>query len=581
MSGRRIALIVANDRYDNEGLSSLRSPAADAGALRAVLGDPRVGGFDVEVAHNEAAHDLRVRIEDFFADRNRDDVLLLHFSCHGLKDESGELYFAAPNTRPNRLMATAVPADLVHKCMRTSRCGGVVLLLDCCYGGAFGRGAVPRAGGDAGVLEQFTGNGRGRAVITASSSVEYAFEGDRLADDQSPLPSVFTAALVEGLSSGAADRDEDGTVSVDELYDYLYERVRERSPRQTPNRTMDGHGDLWIARSNRRRIRPQPIPDELRAAIGNPDRYGRIGAVAELRSRLLSDNLPVAVGAAEALIGIEANDVREVAAAAREALTEALPRPAERKVHVTDRHLLRLGGPPLARTCRAETADDWITLDHDDDTVTISVAPGLEPRTGAVTLHGPAGAVEVTVSAGAQQQPTVAPLAVAGYEQLAVGGCALAMAAFGILLMLVPEPPMVQLIPLAYAMLWLANALLVQRTWASRLHAVVAVVVVGWLIAAPPRSFDYEDLRVSPLYGFWLVAGLLTAVTTFRGGHPAVFLERVTAGLTVVLGVLVIVLVDAAATFVGRFGYAAVAYGFLWTAVVVTELRRSPRGSPR
>ncbi|MCE0447467.1 hypothetical protein LT493_34535 [Streptomyces tricolor] len=34
---------------------------------------------------------------------------MLHFSCHGLKSESGELYFAASDTEPRLLDATAVP----------------------------------------------------------------------------------------------------------------------------------------------------------------------------------------------------------------------------------------------------------------------------------------------------------------------------------------------------------------------------------------------------------------------------------------------------------------------------------------
>jgi hypothetical protein len=100
--------------------------------------------------------------------------------------------------------------------MRASRSRSIVLLLDCCYGGAFGQGVAVRASGEANVLDSFPGGklggGRGRAVITASSAMEYAFEGDRLADEADRRPSVFTSALVEGMETGDADRDEDGWV---------------------------------------------------------------------------------------------------------------------------------------------------------------------------------------------------------------------------------------------------------------------------------------------------------------------------------------------------------------------------------
>lgn len=56
-------------------------------------------------------------------------------------------------------------------------------------------------------------------MITASSAMEYAFEGDQLGDQRQGRPSVFTSAVVEGLATGEADQDEDGWVSLDELYD--------------------------------------------------------------------------------------------------------------------------------------------------------------------------------------------------------------------------------------------------------------------------------------------------------------------------------------------------------------------------
>jgi uncharacterized caspase-like protein len=183
------------------------------------------------------------RIEDLFADARADDVLLVHFSGHGLKGEAGDLYFAARNTRPDRLASTAVPADFVQRCLRSSPSRSIVLLLDCCYGGAFGQGVAVRAAGDVNVLDSFPsgrpGGGRGRAVITASSAMEYAFEGERLADDSRPVPSPFTAALVHGLGTGEADRDEDGWVSLNELYDYVFDRVRETNPQQTPSRDIE------------------------------------------------------------------------------------------------------------------------------------------------------------------------------------------------------------------------------------------------------------------------------------------------------------------------------------------------------
>jgi uncharacterized caspase-like protein len=172
VDGTRSALIVASYDYQDPGLRRLRAPARDAEALARVLRDRDIGGFDVRTMLNEPAYVVTEAVEEFFADRSPDDLLLLHFSCHGVKDEGGELYFATANTKLRRLGATAVAADFVNRRMGRSRSRRVVLLLDCCYAGAFERGIVARAGAGVDIGEQF--GGRGRAVITASSAMEYA-----------------------------------------------------------------------------------------------------------------------------------------------------------------------------------------------------------------------------------------------------------------------------------------------------------------------------------------------------------------------------------------------------------------------
>ena len=135
-----------------------------------MLQDPGIGGFEVRTLLDEA-HEVNLAVEEFFANRRPDDLLLVHFSCHGVKDERGELYFATANTLLRRLGATAVAADFVNRLMSRSRSRRVVLLLDCCYAGAFERGMTARAGEGIGIESQF--GGRGRAVITASNDLQW------------------------------------------------------------------------------------------------------------------------------------------------------------------------------------------------------------------------------------------------------------------------------------------------------------------------------------------------------------------------------------------------------------------------
>lgn len=422
MAGRRKALIIAVDEYEHPGLRRLRSPTADAEALAAVLGDARIGEFDVSVVRNEPAFEIQARIEDLFAEAKADDLLLVHFSGHGLKGEAGDLYFAARNTRPNRLASTAVPADFVQKCVRSSPSRSIVLLLDCCYGGAFSQGVSVRAAGDVRVLDSFApgklGGGRGRAVITASNAMEYAFEGEQLTPDSHPTPSLFTSALVQGLASGEADLDEDGLVSLNELYGYVFDRVREQNPNQTPSRDIEMQGELYLAKSGRRRVRPAPLPPDLRVATEDVNPYARLGAVAELRTRLLSDNLPVAAGAVEALRAMESADTRLVADAAASALRELTLHVAPTRLDFgavgagrpSSPLLVEVSGPPLARVLSVQASEPWIRWAEVPSGYTVSVQPPRAgPLTGTLSFHGPSGEAQITVVVQGQGVETEQP----------------------------------------------------------------------------------------------------------------------------------------------------------------------------
>ena len=440
MTGQRKALIVANDEYEHAGLKHLLAPAADARALAGVLGDAQIGNFDVQVVRNEPSHVIEGFIEDLLSETRPDDVLLLHFSCHGLKSESGELFFAARNTRPNRLGSTAISADFVQRCMRASRSRSIVLLLDCCYGGAFSQGVTVRASGDVNVLDSFAaervGGGRGRAVITASSAMEYAFEGDRLADELSQQPSVFTSALVQGLATGDADRDQDGWISLNELYDYVFDRVREQNPHQTPSRDVEMEGELYLARRSRPVTTPAPLPPNLQEVVDHPLAGIRAGAVQELAHLLQGRHTGLALAARMTLERLTDDDSRMVAARAREALVtnsdeattrgllQRAPEPplAGRTAPVAARlelssHLLDFGrlhqrGEPAQRVVRlrnagggtldplATTSASWLDLHLVDDQLVVVVDTGtIGDHEGIVTVNSNGGAAEIRVLA--------------------------------------------------------------------------------------------------------------------------------------------------------------------------------------
>jgi uncharacterized caspase-like protein len=140
MTENKAALLIASFEYDDPHFRPLKAPAQDVKALSRILSDPAMGGFsDVKTLLNEPKDALVLAIEEFFDDRNRDDLLLLYFSCHGIKGEDGRLYYATKNTRHRRLVSTAVPAYQVNDLIGRSRSRRRILVLDCCYSGAFSK----------------------------------------------------------------------------------------------------------------------------------------------------------------------------------------------------------------------------------------------------------------------------------------------------------------------------------------------------------------------------------------------------------------------------------------------------------
>jgi formylglycine-generating enzyme required for sulfatase activity len=375
MSEKRLALIIASYQYKDTDLRQLVAPAQDAEALARVLADPAIGNFEVQTLVNEPSYEVNPAIEVFFSDRRRDDLLLFYFSGHGIKDEEGRLYLTTSDTRRKMLRTTAIPATLVNDVMRYSRSRRQVLLLDCCYSGAFAKGLAVRADQHIGTGEYFK-EARGQVVLTASDALQYSFEGDEIKGKG--VRSVFTHSLVHGLETGEADLDGDGNISFDELYDYVYDRVTDEVPQQKPRKwVFDVQGEIIIARNPRPVVKAVKLPPELLQAIGSPFAGVREGAVRELDSLLRGSHKGLALAAQSALTKLADDDSRLVSTAAAKSLAafaevqreveverqvEQLPTEKAERIAVEKPEVEPLGPEPAEPRVREKWAWSWPLL---------------------------------------------------------------------------------------------------------------------------------------------------------------------------------------------------------------------------
>ena len=306
----KYALVIANTEYQDASFAKLTAPGKDAEEFAQVLSDAELAAFDdVNVLLNEGESKIRRSIARFFVNRQRNDLLLLYFSGHGVRNDQGQLFLAANDTEISILDATGIPADFVTHVMNNSRSQRQLLILDCCNSGAFAHGSKSASaiGKSMGIATAFEGSGFGRVVLTATDATQYAWEGDKVIGDTQK--SVFTHFLIEGLK-GDADRDGDGRIHVDELYDYAYEQVVRRTPKQTPGKwSYKQQGDLVLRENLKPRdVKPVPLPSDLLYYLEHPSSGVRSTGVEELIRLLDGKHIGLARAAQEKLREIAEND---------------------------------------------------------------------------------------------------------------------------------------------------------------------------------------------------------------------------------------------------------------------------------
>ncbi|WP_238161714.1 caspase family protein [Micromonospora endolithica] len=244
---RRRALLLGCDSFTDPSLAQLRSPCRDVEELTRVLRSRDTCGYTVTAEVNADSRQAQRAIEGFFSSaRITDGMNLLYLSCHGVQDNRGRLYFAFTDTERDYLSSTAVSADWVRERINASRSKATLVLVDCCFSGAFIKGMQARSAGAVSVesLVQDLPRGSGVAVLTASGETEVSFEDAESAEIR---PSYFTDAVIAGLATGAADLNRDGQVTVDELYEYVYEQVVSGPSPQRPRRLGMGEGTLVVS----------------------------------------------------------------------------------------------------------------------------------------------------------------------------------------------------------------------------------------------------------------------------------------------------------------------------------------------
>ena len=294
-TSNRWALLVGINSYEYEEFGDLEFCINDVEALEKVLSELKYTVCcmrdDKSRENNKlfpTKRNILKKLEYICKEAKENDLILVHFSCHGLR-EDGKHYLIADNTSYDELEEDALKLTDVKNLIIESKAKKKVMFLDACHLGVdVGRKAVA----DAAFVESVIKEARGFALIAASTAQQAAQE---VKDKKHGL---FTYYLLEGLRGNC--KDEYGYVTVQNLYDYIHYKIRETYVKsggilQEPTLEASGLGKISLAHY------PSVIPNVVPSVFTNlPGRNGAIQFVGreqvlEELHKLLQENPLVAI----------------------------------------------------------------------------------------------------------------------------------------------------------------------------------------------------------------------------------------------------------------------------------------------
>ncbi len=217
------AVIIGAARYSH--MPPLRYTDDDAYQIYAFLKSPEGGALpdnQLRLLIDEEATRANIlnAMRSVFLRADENDVIMFYFSGHGLKGAFLPVDFDGYNNRLNH--------GEIREMLNASRAKHKIVLADACHSGSILAMKTPLNIVLEKYYQAFEETRGGTALLLSSKGEEYSLEDGGLRSG------VFSHFLVRGLK-GEADRDYNDIVTIQELFDYVYERVRGYTDKvQTP-----------------------------------------------------------------------------------------------------------------------------------------------------------------------------------------------------------------------------------------------------------------------------------------------------------------------------------------------------------
>lgn len=219
------AVIVGVTKFQDRSIRPLTLATKDASDFRAFIEERKklFGQTYITMLLDEQA--TRANITEALREKlkkaQKNDVVILYFSGHGVADAEhpGEFYFVTHDAQVKNMFGTALMMN-DPRLFRAIGSDRLLLITDACHAAGFipgikkisSKAAVPRFA----VFESL----QGRKALSSSRGDELSYEEDRFGN------SIFTHFLLKGLRGQADVQTRDGRITIEELYEYVYENTK-------------------------------------------------------------------------------------------------------------------------------------------------------------------------------------------------------------------------------------------------------------------------------------------------------------------------------------------------------------------
>jgi uncharacterized caspase-like protein len=243
---QRWAVVVGVSEYGNPNIPSLKYADKDAESIAGFLQRPEGGGFDSDhmrilVNKDATLANVKDALINFLNQAIDMDLVLIYFAGHGAPEPARpqNVYLLTYDSDPTALGTTAFPMwDIQTVLARYISAKRVIVFSDACHSGNINVNFATRGLGSAEqnpvnqYLADLSKSKEGVVVFTASASGEVSQEFPEMGHG------AFTYYMLEGLA-GKADYNNDYTVTINELMQYVEEQVKRKTHgAQNPTRSQ-------------------------------------------------------------------------------------------------------------------------------------------------------------------------------------------------------------------------------------------------------------------------------------------------------------------------------------------------------